>query len=99
MSFPVFKLKILISLSRSKIAAKLPCGLKLKEKGADPADRSCKKSVWILHLYERWVGKSNVEGSHISTNALSSIEKHTFKSQFILMNFIGCLWNAIVLTT
>lgn len=45
MSFPVFRLNILINLSRSKTAAKLPCGLKLKENGADPADRSCKKSV------------------------------------------------------
>lgn len=98
-SLPVFILKILICLSLRIIARKLPWGLRLRDSGALLAWRSWRKWVWVLYLYERWVGKSKVFGSQISRNALSSIERQIPRCQFILMNLIGCLWKDTVDTT
>lgn len=67
---PVFKLNTRIILSLSNIAAYVPLWLKLKDKGVDPVWNNCRKSVYILRLYERCVGKSKVVGFQTYRNPL-----------------------------
>jgi len=97
-NLPVFRLKILIILSFRITARYVPWGLRLIDRGTEFACSSCRNSVYILHLYGKFLGKSRVKGSQIYRNPLSSIEIQKLSVQFILMNFTGCLWKETWLT-
>lgn len=95
---PVNILNTRIDLSLRTMAMYLPLGLIFMLIGVELKDNNLRNSASILHVYFKFVGKSNVYGSHTSTKALSSIVKHTSCFQSILIAFIGCLWKFNVCT-
>lgn len=74
---PVNILNTRIDLSLRTMAMYLPLGLIFMLIGVELKDNSLRNSAYILHVYFRFVGKSNVYGSHTSKKALSSIVKQT----------------------
>ena len=97
-SLPVLMLKIRMILSFNRTAKNFPRGLRDIDRGGELAWRSWRNWVCVLYLYDKWVGKSKVFGFQTSIKDLSSIDMQTLRSQFILMNLMGCLWKEIVLT-
>ncbi len=68
--FPVNTLNTRIERSFNTTARYVPFGLILKLSGLELADNNLRYSAYILQVYFKFVGKSNVRGSHIYKNPL-----------------------------